>query len=74
MALQGSISPPAKLSGRYLNKRELAAYYGVSVRWIEYQVARGMPSRLIGRQRRFLIQEVDKWLEEPPPVPGEELG
>lgn len=65
MALQSSISAPEKLNGRYLNKRELAAYYGVSVRWIEYQVARGMPSRLIGRQRRFRIEEVDSWLNGP---------
>lgn len=68
MAVAPIVSPPAVLSGRYLNKRELAAYYGVSVRWIEYQVARGLPSRLIGRQRRFLISEVDGWLVDPNPT------
>ena len=68
MAVSPIVSAPIALSGRYLTKRELAHFYGVSIRWIEYQLAKGMPSRLIGHQRRFLLTEVDGWLEDPHPT------
>ena len=51
-----------KPSERWVSKRELASHYGFTVRWVEYRLAEGMPSRLIGSRRRFRISEVDQWL------------
>jgi len=44
------------------SKREIAAFYSVSLRWIEARLGEGMPSRLIGGQRRLRLSEVDVWL------------
>ncbi len=48
---------------RWLSKREVARYYGFTIRWVERQVAKGMPNRMIGGQRRFQISQVDRWLD-----------
>ena len=44
------------------NKHELAAHYGFSVRWVEARLAEGLPSVLIGGQRRFRLSETDRYL------------
>jgi hypothetical protein len=56
--------PAAQAPERWWSKRELARHYGFSVRWVESMLGRGMPSRLIGGQRRFLLSQVDPWLEQ----------
>ncbi len=48
---------------RWRSKREIAGHYGFTIRWVERQVAKGMPNRLIGGQRRFQISQVDRWLD-----------
>jgi hypothetical protein len=46
----------------WASKRDVADHYGYSVRWVEYQLTRGMPSVLIGGQRRFRLSETERWL------------
>ena len=46
----------------WASKKEVAGHYGYSVRWVEYQLARGMPSALIGGQRRFRLSATERWL------------
>ena len=46
----------------WVSKKGVAAHYGFSVRWVEYQLARGLPSTLIGGQRRFRLSETERWL------------
>lgn len=41
---------------------ELAAHYGMKKRWVEYRIAEGMPSRLVGGKRRVRISTADDWL------------
>jgi excisionase family DNA binding protein len=43
-------------------KRDIAAFFDISVRSVERMVAAGMPSRKIGGQRRFRLSEVDGWV------------
>lgn len=45
-----------------LAKRQLAQRLGFSTRWIELRVNEGMPSRIQGNQRRFLLSECEAWL------------
>jgi hypothetical protein len=52
-----------QLPERWLSKREVADHYGFSVRWVEIQIGRGMPARMIGGQRRMRLSEVDGWLQ-----------
>jgi hypothetical protein len=47
----------------WLSKKALAAHYGYSVRWVELRMADGMPSHWRGGQKRFLLSEVEPWLE-----------
>lgn len=51
-----------RLGTPLIDKRQLASHYGFSVRWVESQVAKGMPSRMIGGRRRFDLAAVDRWL------------
>ena len=46
----------------WLTKTQLAAYLGVSVRWIEYQIRAGMPTLRFGNRAHFKASEVDAWL------------
>lgn len=43
---------------------EVAERLGFSVRTIHNLVKEGLPSRKIGRSRRFIAAEVDAWLLE----------
>jgi hypothetical protein len=54
------VAPPQPL----YNKAQIARHYGFSIRWVEMQLAKGMPSRLIGGHRRFDLGTVDRWLRE----------
>jgi hypothetical protein len=47
----------------WLSKKQLAAHYGYSVRWVELRVRDGMPSHRRGGQLRFLLSEVEAWFE-----------
>ena len=45
------------------SKQQVANYYGYSVRWVETMTAKGMPSRMIGGQRRYRFSLIDAWLD-----------
>lgn len=45
-----------------LTKRQVAAHYGFTTRWVELRMADGMPSELISSRRRFRLSEVEAWL------------
>lgn len=47
-----------------LSKKRLAEVLGYSPRWVEMRMRDGMPSRLKGNQRRFVLSEVERWLNE----------
>jgi predicted DNA-binding transcriptional regulator AlpA len=46
----------------WLSKRQIAAHYGRSTRWIELRVREGLPSRMLGGKRAFRLSEVDTWI------------
>ena len=48
-----------------LSKRQVAQWFGFSTRWVELRVREGMPSRMRGSQRRFLLSECEAWLARP---------
>lgn len=47
----------------WLDKYQLAAFFGCGVRWIEYRVAEGLPSALIAGRRKFRVSEVEPWMQ-----------
>ena len=47
----------------WLSKRQIAAHFGFSTRWVELRV-RGMPSQMFGGHRRFRASECEAWLLE----------
>lgn len=48
----------------WLTKKQLAAHFSYSTRWIELRMREGMPSTLIGKRRRFHLSEVEAWIKE----------
>jgi len=46
----------------WLSKRQIAAHFGFSTRWVEMRVREGLPSQMIGGHRRFLASECEEWL------------
>ncbi len=44
-----------------LSKRQIAEHYGYSTRWVELQMRKGLPSRVRGGHRRYLLSEVEAW-------------
>lgn len=48
---------------RWVPKGEVARHFSVSVRTVQGWLEIGCPSRLVGKQRRFLLSDVDHWLE-----------
>lgn len=48
-----------------LSKRQVAQWFGFSTRWVELRMREGMPSRMRGHQRRFLLSECEAWLARP---------
>ncbi len=47
-----------------LTKEQVARHYSFSIRWVELQLVKGMPSRMIGGRRRFDLDAVDRWLRD----------
>ncbi len=47
-----------------LTKRQLAIFYNRTPRWVEMQVAAGMPSYMKRGRRMFRVAETDPWLRE----------
>lgn len=48
----------------WVTKRQVAAHFGYSTRWIEQQVKAGMPCQRWGGRLRFQISAVETWLKE----------
>lgn len=48
----------------WLSKRQIAAHFGFSTRWVELRVRDGMPSQMIGGHRRFRVSECETWVLE----------
>ena len=48
----------------WVSKRQLAGHFAYSTRWVELRVREGMPSQMIGGQRKFRISECETWLIE----------
>ena len=46
----------------WLSKKELAQRLGVSVRWIDYRIAEGLPRREIAGRLVFRLPTVEGWL------------
>lgn len=53
------------MSEAYLSKTQIAQHYGFTRRWVELRMKEGLPSRMIGSRRRYLLTEVDAWLAAP---------
>jgi excisionase family DNA binding protein len=47
-----------------LTPAELAAHYRISERTVARMVSEGCPSRMLGRRRRFVLEEVEAWAKE----------
>ncbi len=45
-----------------LTKREYAEHLRVSVRWLEYRLAEGLPSEIIAGRHKFCPSVADQWL------------
>jgi predicted DNA-binding transcriptional regulator AlpA len=47
----------------YLCKKQIAAHLGYSTRWVELKMREGLPSKMIGGQRRYRLSEVERWID-----------
>jgi hypothetical protein len=47
----------------WLSKKQVAAHYGYSTRWVELRMRDGMPAHARWGQRRFLLSEIEAWFE-----------
>jgi hypothetical protein len=48
---------------RWISKRELAEHLGYTRRWVELRMREGLPSLMIGGQRRYQLSAVMGWLQ-----------
>lgn len=48
----------------WLSKAELASHLGISVRFIEYRMAEGLPFARIAGKIKFKASQAEVWLEE----------
>ncbi len=48
----------------YVSKRQLANYLSCSESTVKNRMRDGLPSYMIGGQRRFRLSEVESWLRE----------
>jgi excisionase family DNA binding protein len=55
--LGGSLEP-------WVTKRQVCTYLGMSKRWVEEQMSRGMPAARFGNRPRFKLSAVEAWLLE----------
>jgi hypothetical protein len=46
----------------WIPKKQLAKQLGVSVRWLDYRVAEGLPHREIAGRLVFRLPQVESWL------------
>lgn len=51
---------------RWVTKREFAKVRKRSTRWVEQQVARGLPSQMRGHKRMFPLDRAQRWLDGEP--------
>jgi hypothetical protein len=59
------IRMPLRLGSEpWVSKRQIAAHFGFSTRWVELRVREGMPSQLFGGHRRFRVSECEAWVLE----------
>ncbi len=65
MTDQGKVIPfPSRFMHEpWLSKKQIAAYFGYSVRWVEMMVREGMPCERIGSRLRFRISDVEPWVQ-----------
>lgn len=58
--------PAERMGARepWITRQQIAAELGMSVRWIDYRIAEGMPSRKLRGARRFRLSEVEAWLRQ----------
>jgi hypothetical protein len=54
--------PAGPAPERWVTKSELAAHFGYSRRWVELRQREGLPSQLIGGQRRYRLSHVERFL------------
>jgi len=47
----------------WLSKREIAAHFGRSTRWVELRMREGLPSKMIGGRRGFHLSDVEAWID-----------
>lgn len=57
------MSDVVSIGERWLDKRGIAGYFDVSVRWIEYRMEQGLPHAHIAGRAKFHVSEVEPWLE-----------
>lgn len=43
---------------------DVASFFGISRRWLEYRLEDGLPSAKIAGKRRFRASEVEDWLSK----------
>lgn len=48
----------------FFTKTQLAEYFSVSTKTIQREVAKGMPSIIVGGHRRFELSEVTRWFKQ----------
>lgn len=48
----------------WLTKKELAHHFSCSVRWIERQMAEGLPSTMIAGRQKFKASDAEAWLDK----------
>lgn len=48
----------------WYDKKALAAYFGLSISFVEKRMAEGLPHAVIGRRTKFRVEEVEPWLEQ----------
>jgi hypothetical protein len=47
----------------WLSKRDIAAHFGRSTRWLELRMREGLPSKMIGGRRGFRLSDVEAWID-----------
>ncbi len=53
---------PAPAPESRVDKRALAAHFGMSVRWVEHRMKEGLPHEHMDGRARFRIRESEAWL------------
>ncbi len=61
----GAVLPFPRRAGfePWLSKKQVAAHYGYSTRWVELRMRDGMPSHVRGGHRKFVLSEIEAWFE-----------